>query len=66
LADKGIITRNGKEGKRGIRVYPPWVITTNKQAEKTQNWQTKYFLIIEKDNSTDIDLTMKLLTNKRK
>jgi hypothetical protein len=23
LADKGIITRNGKGGKRGIRVYPP-------------------------------------------
>jgi hypothetical protein len=43
LADKGVITRNGKEGKREIRVYPPWDITTNKQAEKTQNWQTKYF-----------------------
>ena len=26
LANKGIInnTQNGKEGKRGIRVYPPW------------------------------------------
>ncbi|MDP1817546.1 MAG: MepB family protein [Leadbetterella sp.] len=62
LADKGIITRNGKEGKRGIRVYPPWDIATNKQAEKTQSWQTKYFLTIKNDNSTDLDLIKKLLT----
>lgn len=62
LADKGIITKNGKDGKRGIRVYPPWDITTNKQAEKTQLWQTKYFLTIKKDNSTDLELTKKIFT----
>lgn len=62
LADKGIITRNGKEGKRGIRVYPPWDIATSKQAEKTQSWQTKYFLTIKNDNSTDLDLTKQLFT----
>jgi hypothetical protein len=60
LADNGIITRKGKEGKRGIRVYPPWDIATNKQAEKTQSWQTKYFLTIKKDNTTDLDLTREL------
>ena len=62
LADNGIITKNGKEGKRGIRVYPPWDIVTNKQAMKTQNWQTKYFLTIKNDNKTDLDLATKLLT----
>lgn len=62
LADNGIITRNGKEGKRGIRVYPPWDIATNKQAMKTQNWQTKYFLTIKNDNKTDLDLATKLLS----
>jgi hypothetical protein len=62
LADKGIITRNGKEGKRGIRVYPPWDITTNKQADKTQSWQTKYFLTIKNHNSTDLELTKRLFT----
>jgi len=36
LADKSIISKNGKLGKRGIRVYPPWDMVTNKQAEKTQ------------------------------
>ncbi len=64
LADKGIITSNGKEGKRGIRVYPPWDITTNKQAMQTQSWQSKYFLTIKGDNSTDLDLIKKLLKNK--
>jgi len=61
LADKGIITRNGKIGKRGIRVYPPWDFATNKQALKTQSWQTKYFLTIKNDNSNDFDLAKKLL-----
>jgi hypothetical protein len=62
LADKGVITRNGKEGKRGIRVYPPWDIPTNKQAEKTQIWQTKYFLSIRKDSQTDLDLIKQLFS----
>ena len=62
LTDKGIITRNKKKGKRGIRVYPPWDIVTNKQAIKTQSWQTKYFLTIKNHNSNELDLTKKLLT----
>ncbi|MES2617289.1 MAG: MepB family protein [Bacteroidota bacterium] len=60
LADKGIITRNGKEGKRGIRVYPPWDMTQNKQAEKTQRWQTLYFLPIPAHKNVDLDLARKL------
>jgi hypothetical protein len=62
LADNGIITRTGKVGKRGIRIYPPWDITTNKQAMKTQSWQTKYFLTIKKDDSTDLEMMKKFLT----
>ena len=62
LAEKGIISRNGIEGKRGIRVYPPWDIATNKQAEKTQSWQTKYFLTIKNDNATNIDLIRQLFS----
>jgi hypothetical protein len=61
LADKGIITANGKEGKRGIRVYPPWDITTSKQAETTQAWQSKYFLTIKNDHLGTIDLAKQLL-----
>jgi hypothetical protein len=61
LANKGIITQNGKSGKRGIRVYPPWDKTESKQAEKTQSWQLNYFLPLKTDGSTDIDLAKKLL-----
>lgn len=60
LAEKGIITHNGKSGKRGIRVYPPWDIPENKQAEKTQTWQLNYFLTIPEDGSTHLGLAMKL------
>ncbi len=59
LVEKGIISRNGKGGKRGIRVYPPWDITNNKQAEKTQAWQATYFFVIE--NIVDFDVIRKLL-----
>ena len=61
LANKGIITQNGKTGKRGIRVYPPWDKPESKQAEKTQNWQLDYFLTIKTDGTTNLGLAKKLL-----
>lgn len=64
LVDKGIITANGKEGKRGIRVYPPWSMATSKQATLTQSWQLKYFLPIHTDHSTDLGLIKNLFTIK--
>jgi hypothetical protein len=60
LADKGIITRDGKEGKRGIRVYPPWDLPTSKQAEKTQAWQTPYFFNFKNGNAINLELLKKL------
>jgi hypothetical protein len=66
LADKGIISQNGKGGKRGIRVYPSWDTATNRQAEKTQGWQMKYFMRIKNDNSVDFDLTRKFFDNPNK
>ncbi|MDO6430076.1 MepB family protein [Flavitalea sp. BT771] len=65
LAEKGIISQNGKDGKRGIRVYPPWDTVTNRQAEKTKSWQAEYFLTIKSDHSTDLDLTRKLFTKRK-
>ncbi|TKC06512.1 hypothetical protein FA048_14960 [Pedobacter polaris] len=44
LLEKGIVSNPKKQGKRGIRVYPSWDITTNKQAKKTQLWQLNYFI----------------------
>jgi hypothetical protein len=46
LQEKGIISTSHKEGKRAIRVYPPWDITISKQAQKTQLWQLIYFVEI--------------------
>lgn len=65
LADKGIITQNSKTGKRGIRVYPPWDIPKSKQAERTQSWQTNYFLTIKTNGLTDFDLAKNLLSENR-
>ena len=48
-----IISQNGKGGKRAIRVYPPWVVTTNNQARKTQAWQLNYFLEISQNKLID-------------
>lgn len=63
LVEKGIITSNGKQGKRGIRVYPPWDNATSKLAQETQRWQTKYFIKIETENSSNLDLIRKLYSN---
>jgi len=51
LLDRGIVSGSNKEGKRGIRVYPPWDKTENKQAKNTQQWQLNYFL----DYSIELD-----------
>lgn len=64
LLEKGIISNNNTSGKRGIRVYPPWDIPTNKQAEKTQNWQIKYFYSIKKEYF-EPNLVKKLFNNTR-
>jgi hypothetical protein len=44
LHENGILADKTKDGKRGIRVYPTWDLTTSKQAKKTQEWQAKYFI----------------------
>lgn len=44
LVKQGIFSKNGKGGKRALRIYPPWDITESQQAQKTQSWQLDYFL----------------------
>lgn len=53
LVQKGIISSQSKEGKRAFRVYPNWEKTTNKQAEKTQFWQKKYFIVFDSTLNRD-------------
>ncbi|MEU5896314.1 MULTISPECIES: MepB family protein [Streptomyces] len=44
LRAQGVVATNGSGGKRAFRVYPPWVTTANRQAEKAQSWQVEFFL----------------------
>ncbi|MGE8433583.1 MepB family protein [Chryseobacterium joostei] len=50
LLEKGILSDGKKIGKRGIRVYPSWDEVKSKQAQKTQEWQTRYFLELSQEN----------------
>ncbi|SES04655.1 MepB family protein [Streptomyces qinglanensis] len=54
LSERNVISRDGVGGKRGFRVYPPWVTTTNRQARSTQAWQTNYFFSLDRDGDTDL------------
>jgi hypothetical protein len=49
LCEKGIVSCNGKEGKRAMRIYPPWDKADNSQAKKTQAWQLQYFIKFSED-----------------
>ncbi len=44
LCERDIVARNGKGGKRAIRVYPPWDRPASRQALQSQKWQIDYFL----------------------
>ncbi|UXP31235.1 MepB family protein [Reichenbachiella agarivorans] len=44
LIEKGILNTPNKGGKRGFRVYPSWDKTTNRQAQRSQDWQSDYFI----------------------
>lgn len=49
LCEKGVVSCNGKEGKRAMRIYPPWDNADNSQAKKTQVWQLQYFIKFSED-----------------
>ncbi|MEL0627700.1 MepB family protein [Salinibacterium amurskyense] len=43
LIARSIVSVDGRGGKRGFRVYPPWADTRNRQAQDTQQWQCEHF-----------------------
>jgi hypothetical protein len=55
LIENGIISTATKEGKRAFRVYPPWDVAENKQAQASQKWQLKYFLPILEEGKLDLN-----------
>ena len=44
LIKQGIISSENKKGKRGMRVYSPWVMPNNKTALKSKSWQCSAFI----------------------
>jgi hypothetical protein len=55
LVKQGVLSVNGKGGKRAIRIYPPWDKAASKQAKKSQNWQLDYFVEIPPNKSIDVE-----------
>lgn len=47
LYKKGVLSGNGLQGKRAIRVCPSWDTTTSRTARHTQGWQLEYFFEID-------------------
>jgi hypothetical protein len=63
LLEKGILSSQSKEGKRGFRVYPPWDVAANKQALASQHWQLDYFLEIGDGTLLNVERARLLLKN---
>lgn len=63
LFERGCLSKAGKGGKRALRVYPPWSITENQQAQKTQSWQLLYFIEMSGDSVVDAFLIKKILSS---
>jgi hypothetical protein len=63
LIKHGIISTKSREGKRALRVYPPWDKTTSAQAQKTQKWQLEFFLGISENKQIDKVRAKKLIGN---
>ena len=56
-----ILSDPARDGKRGIRVYPNWDETTSKQAQRTQVWQTEYFIDLSNPKQINLNLVKNLL-----
>lgn len=54
LSEMGVVSKSGKGGKRAMRVYPPWDVTDNLQAKKTQAWQLPYYFDLRESSVPNI------------
>lgn len=61
LHENKVLSDHTGEGKRGIRVYPTWYEITNKQAQKTQVWQSEYFIDLSDIKQIDLNRAKNLL-----
>lgn len=60
LIEHRIVSNEGSEGRRALRVYPDWCVSLNKQALKTQMWQSPYFFECSYNHAVDVKRVQKL------
>jgi hypothetical protein len=60
LVERKIVSTDGVGGKRGFRVYPPWVQTKTDAEASTQAWQLEFFLRIDELRGVDTDKVRRL------
>ena len=53
LGAHGVLSTKSVGGKRGFRVYPPWMSVHSRQATLTQAWQVEYFLEVPADGAVN-------------
>lgn len=63
LIKRAVLSSGSREGKRAIRVYPPWDKTNSKQAAQTQKWQLVYYLSLDFGGETDLKKAKTLYTS---
>lgn len=62
LASQRVLSVKEKEGKRGFRLYPDWVIPPNKLAERTKAWQSPYFIDFDNDRAKNLEAVKSILS----
>jgi len=62
LVENKLITSQSTAGKRGVRLYPPWIKTPNKQSKKSQEQQCKNFIQIDCCNSKNYPSIVREIT----
>jgi hypothetical protein len=60
LVKQGVFSSPQHDGKRAMRVYPPWSHPVAKDAVRTQQWQRDYFLHFSGDGTADVAHTRRL------
>lgn len=62
LAERQILSVNGKEGKRGFRLYTQWDFPQSNQAKSSKSWQILNFIDYIDERSSSVG-KLKLIVN---
>jgi hypothetical protein len=60
LVEQGVFARTATDGKRALRIYPPWDVTDSRQAQRSQAWQCRYFVDLSNPAAVDRERVQQL------